>query len=145
MNSIHRILLVVIALGIAFAAPAFASKGLPTSAIQLSKSEIIAVLGGKKVYWSNAIQGGIVQHGSEVFARDMRTSKSTGRQKPNFRFTFVSRISFRGDIMCYASKTPEAKIYTPSPPICVNVMRDGKTFYLVKPSGKIIITLSLPN
>jgi hypothetical protein len=130
----------------ALGAPAFAKKSqLPKSAKELSKSEIIAALGGKRVFWSNAIQGGIVQSGYETFAKDMKTSTATGRQKPNFRWTMVSRFSFRGNILCYASKTPEAKIFTPSPPICVKVMRDGKVFYLVKPSGKTIITLSLVN
>jgi hypothetical protein len=123
--------------------PALAKDGIQKSTKTLSKVEIIAELGGKTVNWSNAIQGGVIQYGSETFSNDMLSSRGVGKQGKQFKWSFVSRANFKGNTYCYASKASDAKIFTPSPPICVKILRRGNQYYMVKPSGRAIIVLSV--
>ena len=132
----------------AIGTPAEAQKRtVPKSAKQLSKKEIIAAFGGRKVLWRNDTQIGYSQNGYDIFSNDMTSAKGLAKQpRGNFSTTYIMRISFRGNVYCFASKSPGAKTFTPSPPICVKVLRDGRKFYLVKANtGKLIIVSSVAN
>ncbi len=117
------------------------------SAKQLSKTEIVATFGGKKVLWRNDNQVGYSQNGYDVFSKDMTSAKGFARQpRGNFSTTYIMRISFRGDAYCSASKARGAKVFTPSPPLCLKVLKDGRNFYQVHATtGKLIYTSSVAN
>ncbi len=118
---------------------------VPKAAKQLSKNEIIAAFGGRKVLWRNDNQIGYSQNGYDIFTKNMTSAKGVARQpRGNFSTTYIKRISFRGNVYCSASKSPGANVFTPSPPICLKVLRDGRKFYLVlASSGKLIYTSSV--
>jgi hypothetical protein len=110
---------------------------------QLSRAEVIATFGGKRVFWSNAIQGGVVQFGYQTFSKDMTFARGVGKQGTEFKWTYVDKARFKGDLFCYQSKAKGASIYTPSPPICVRIVKQGEKYIAVKPSGRRILVWSL--
>lgn len=148
MNRLFCAMLAALITGVATAVPAEAQKRtVPKSAKQLSKTEIIAAFGGKKVLWRNDTEDGYPQNGYDIFSKSMTSAKGLARQpRGNFSTTYVMRISFRGNVYCFASKSPGAKTFSPSPPICVKVLRDGGKYYLVKANtGKLIIVSTVAN
>jgi hypothetical protein len=119
------------------ATQAMSAVKMPKTAKLLNKAEIIALYANTTSDWDHPNTDKV--KGTAIINADVTIGGGTwiaGNEKGNWE----SKITFKGDQYCWASRLKGEKKYNPR--VCNLIYQDGKTAYEVDPKTKKILSIN---